>query len=371
MTLEAPHPDHWHSIWCPEKRAVEDAHQLGIFLRLHDTVDARDRHITAPPAPHRIEKDIARAVLIDHADAHAEDIAFFHLHRSARSVSHRLDEIHSRRFNARKRTRPPRPPEGAIAQANRRDDFSAAAMTTSEILGTSLVATSYAEFTAHCQQLARRGTFAVDLTNTHIVTLRKQDPAFREMTGRVDYFVPDSTPLVWCLNRKGAGMRDRVYGPAFMRYCIEHSPAPFTHYLLGGSPECVAKLRERFVAANPDIRIVGLRDGYFKAEDEHAILDEINRLSPDFVWVGLGTPKQQDWIHRHKLLIARGVIFADGFAFDVNAGLKKDAPQAMQRLGLTWLFRAASEPRRLVGRYFRYNSLFLYYLLKDALARRT
>lgn len=241
-------------------------------------------------------------------------------------------------------------------------------MRTLELLGTPLLATNYAEFTAHSQELSRRGgTYAVDLTNTHIVTLRRQDAAFREVTSRFDYFVPDSTPLIWCLNRKGAGLRDRVYGPVFMRYCLEHSPAPFTHYLLGGSAECVEKLRERFVSANPDIRIVGTHDGYFKAQDEPAILAEINRLSPDFIWVGLGTPKQQEWIHRHKTAIARGVIFAVGFAFDVNAGMKKDAPQIMQRLGLTWLFRALSEPRRLLTRYLRYNTLFLFYLLTDGL----
>jgi N-acetylglucosaminyldiphosphoundecaprenol N-acetyl-beta-D-mannosaminyltransferase len=246
--------------------------------------------------------------------------------------------------------------------------FRARSMRTYELLSTPLLATSYSEFTEHCHELARRrGTYAVDLTNTHIVTLRRQNPRFREITSRFDYFVPDSTPLIWCLNRKGAGLRDRVYGPVFMRYCIEHSPAPFTHYLLGGSAECVQRLTTRFGA---DAQIVGRRDGYFRAEDEPAIAAEINRLSPDFIWVGLGTPKQQEWIHRQKSAISRGVIFAVGFAFDVNAGMKKDAPAVMQRLGLTWLFRALSEPRRLLTRYLRYNSLFLYYLAKDALAAR-
>ncbi|MFL6529329.1 MAG: WecB/TagA/CpsF family glycosyltransferase, partial [Chthoniobacterales bacterium] len=107
---------------------------------------------------------------------------------------------------------------------------------------------------------------------------------------------------------------------------------------------------------------------YFQAADEAAILTEINRLSPDFIWVGLGTPKQQDWIHRHKALIKRGVLFAIGFGFDVNAGIKKDAPSWMQRLGLTWLFRALSEPRRLLRRYVRYNARFIYYVAKEALA---
>ena len=97
---------------------------------------------------------------------------------------------------------------------------------------------------------------------------------------------------------------------------------------------------------------------------------EINRLSPDFVWVGFGTPKQQAWVKQHKHLLQRGVILTVGFAFDVNAGMKPDAPLWMQRLGLTWLFRLASEPRRLGARYLRNNFLFLWYLVTDGIKER-
>ena len=240
-----------------------------------------------------------------------------------------------------------------------------------DLLGTPLQATSYAEFTAHCQELAKHDrTYAIDLTNTQIVTMRRHEPSFREITSRFDYFIPDATPLIWCLNRQGAALRDRVYGPKFMAHCVINSPTPFTHYLLGGSRECVEKLKARFIGENPAVQIVGARDGYFRIDDEPEILDEINRLSPDFIWVGLGTPKQQDWIHRHKAQIRRGVLFAVGFAFDVNAGTKKDAPAWMQRRGLTWLFRAITEPRRLLLRYVRYNSLFIFYLLRDGVLFR-
>ena len=241
-------------------------------------------------------------------------------------------------------------------------------MRTFNLLGTPLLATTYEQLTAHSQELARRsGTCAIDLTNTHIVTLRRQDARFREITSRFDHFVPDGMPLIWCLNARGAGLRDRVYGPTFMRRCIAASPAPWSHYLLGGSAECVAALQQKFAALHPPAQIIGARDGYFSPNDEAEIVAEINRLSPDFIWIGLGTPKQQDWIYRHKAAIRRGVVFAVGFAFDVNAGLKKDAPQWMQRAGLTWAFRACSEPRRLLTRYVRFNLLFLYYLAKDAL----
>jgi N-acetylglucosaminyldiphosphoundecaprenol N-acetyl-beta-D-mannosaminyltransferase len=239
-----------------------------------------------------------------------------------------------------------------------------------DILGTALAATTYAELTAECQKLARTDRpWAIDLTNTQIVTMRRHEPAFRELTSRFDFFVPDGMPLIWSLNRRGANLTDRVYGPKFMRHCVVHSPAPFSHYFLGGSPACLEALQKRLTAEQPELNIVGSRHGYFHAEEEAAIVDEINTLSPDFIWIGLGTPKQQAWVHQYKVSIHRGVILAVGFAFDVNAGTKPDAPEWMQRRGLTWLFRTLSEPRRLASRYLRYNSLFLFYLLKDGLGK--
>jgi N-acetylglucosaminyldiphosphoundecaprenol N-acetyl-beta-D-mannosaminyltransferase len=178
---------------------------------------------------------------------------------------------------------------------------------------------------------------------------------------------------VWCLNRVGVGLRDRVYGPTFMRKYLTGAPGAFTHYLLGGSAECGAKLREKFRAVNSNLRFVGgfhgkcNLDGSLEGSADEEVVQEINRLSPDFIWVGFGTPKQQTWVKRHKHLIRRGVILTVGFAFDVNAGMKPDAPRWMQRLGLTWVFRLLSEPRRLGPRYLRYNTLFLYYLMRDGL----
>ncbi|HAV60887.1 MAG TPA: glycosyltransferase [Verrucomicrobiales bacterium] len=240
-------------------------------------------------------------------------------------------------------------------------------MKTIHLLGTPLLATSHDELIAHCQNWAQsNGAIAVDFTNTHIVTLRRADAAFRQDTEAMDYFVPDSMPLKWCLNLRGARMKDRLYGPDFMRRCVVASPAPVTHYLLGGSGECLHRLEANLRAQQPNLLILGRHHGYFGESDSPEIVGEINRLSPDFIWVGLGTPKQQAWIRRWKSGIHRGVLFAVGFAFDANAGTKKDSPRWMQRAGLGWLYRLLAEPTRLGPRYLKYNSLFLWYLLADA-----
>lgn len=206
--------------------------------------------------------------------------------------------------------------------------------------------------------------------------MRRHEPRFRELTDEYDGFAPDGMPLVWCLNRAGANLRDRVYGPTFMREFLTKVPVEFTHYLLGGSEACGAKLREVFGKLNPGPRFVGAfhgkcsADGLLEGAAEQEVMEEINRLSPDFIWVGFGTPKQQAWVKRHKQVIQRGVILTVGFAFDVNAGMKGDAPLWMQRFGLTWVYRLGSEPRRLASRYFKYNLLFLFYLVWDGLRGR-
>jgi N-acetylglucosaminyldiphosphoundecaprenol N-acetyl-beta-D-mannosaminyltransferase len=243
------------------------------------------------------------------------------------------------------------------------------------VLGTPLTVTDYAGGFAECQRLAAFGhSVAVEFANTQIVTMRRHQPEFRETSQAFDAFIPDATPLMWCLNHQGAGLRDRVYGPTFMRYALEHSPATLTHYLLGGSETAGAELARRFGALNPNLKIVGAHHGKCSAagalEENERVVAEINALSPDFIWVGLGAPKQERWIFRNKARLNRGVVLAVGQAFDVNAGLRTDAPAWMQRLGLTWLFRLASEPRRLLGRYVRYNSLFLFYLAWDGLRGR-
>ncbi|MBC8001993.1 MAG: WecB/TagA/CpsF family glycosyltransferase [Opitutaceae bacterium] len=244
------------------------------------------------------------------------------------------------------------------------------------LLGTPLQLTTHADWFARCRQLAiEQRVTAVEFTNTQIVTMRRHEPWFRGVTGSFDYFVPDATPLLWCLNWHGARLVDRVYGPAFFKHCLLHSPGGLRHYFIGGSEQCGLELRRLFQIANPSLQIVGSFHGRVDSngrilEGDRALIDEINRLSPDFIWVGLGAPKQENWVHHYKTGIGRGVILSVGQAFDVNAGLRRDAPAWMQRIGLTWLFRLISEPRRLIGRYVRYNSLFLFYAVWDGLCGR-
>lgn len=237
------------------------------------------------------------------------------------------------------------------------------------VLGTLLDVTTYAQLAEDCRRAATQpGTLTIEFANTQVVTMRRTDPAFQNTSVVFDRFVPDGMPLVWCMNRHGAALSDRVYGPTFFRYLMEQNNG-LRHYLLGGSERTGTLLRSVVQHGNSKVSIVGSYHGICSADgtlEDASVIDEINRLSPDCIWVGLGTPKQQAWVSRYRAQIKRGVILSVGFAFDVNAGTKKDAPMWMQRRGLTWLFRLVTEPRRLGPRYLRYNTLFVWLFLRES-----
>jgi N-acetylglucosaminyldiphosphoundecaprenol N-acetyl-beta-D-mannosaminyltransferase len=245
-------------------------------------------------------------------------------------------------------------------------------LTNVPVLGTQLLATSYEALSEQLlESLAKPSPLAVDFANTHVLTMRRHETPFGRLAACMDLVIPDGMPLVWAMNARGAGLRDRVYGPTFTRRFLASCPGDKTHYLVGGSEECGRRFRERMLALNPSLNFIGGYHGRCSLDGllDHqvVVLAEIVEKRPDFIWVGLGTPKQYGWIARIKPLLDHGVLLAVGFAFDVNAGMKTDAPLWMQRLGLTWLYRMASEPRRLITRYLKWNVLFLAYLAAESL----
>ena len=228
-----------------------------------------------------------------------------------------------------------------------------------------------AAISAACHDPNRQQPISVDFTNVHIVTLRAHDPTFHEYTSSVDWFVSDSQILSWSLTCLGGRGHARVYGPDFLALFFESGEKGLRHAFLGGSQECLDLLCTKVRALQPEARIAATHHGYFKPQDEAAIIDRINQSNADILWVGLGTPKQQQWIHNHKSQLNVAAILAVGFAFDVNAGTKQDAPAWLGPLGLTWLHRLISEPRRLWKRYLIYNTLYVLKFLRQVITGRT
>lgn len=221
-----------------------------------------------------------------------------------------------------------------------------------------------------CQDPHRRDPISVDFTNVHIVTLRAQDPKFFEQTSSVDWFVSDSQVLSWSISCLGGRDHSRVYGPDFLAHFFESGEKGLRHAFLGGSEECLELLCDKVRELQPEACIAATHHGYFKPQDEAAIIQKINQSNADILWVGLGTPKQQHWIHQYKSQLNVAAILAVGFAFDVNAGTKRDAPAWLGPLGLTWLHRLVSEPRRLWKRYLVYNTLYILKFLRQIITGR-
>ena len=215
--------------------------------------------------------------------------------------------------------------------------------------------------------------FAVEAANTHVAALARSDEAFGETMARFDLIVPDGMPLVWSLNAAlppADRLKDRVYGPTLMLETLRATDGQpeFRHFLFGGKESTLTKLRSVFAERFPGVSIVGAYSppfGEWPDDEFDRICTRIRESGANLIWVGLGCPKQEHWIARHKDRLPPGVYFGIGAAFAFHAGEVKQAPPSLQKLGLEWLFRLITEPRRLLKRYLTYNSLFLYHLVRD------
>lgn len=245
-------------------------------------------------------------------------------------------------------------------------------METREVIGLPVVASDYAGVAAWCLEKARTGTraYAVAAANVHLTTLARHDPAFAASMARFDLVCPDGMPLVWVVNQALPSERrltGRVYGPTLMLKVIEAAGPGSRHFLLGGTPGLLERLGEVLAGRFPGVAFDGYAPpfGEWPEDEFERIRARILASGARFVWVGLGCPKQENWIAQHKEALPAAVYFGVGAAFAFHAGAVAQAPATIQRLGLEWAWRLAREPRRLWRRYLVYNSLFIWYLLRD------
>lgn len=118
-------------------------------------------------------------------------------------------------------------------------------------------------------------------------------------------------------------------------------------FLLGAAPGVADKAAEKLQEQIPGLEIAGCQDGYFKPEEEPAVIARIAAARPGALFVALGIPRQEKWLRAHLEELNVPVCIGIGGSFDVISGLKKRAPRWMQRTGLEWLWRVAKEPSRL------------------------
>jgi N-acetylglucosaminyldiphosphoundecaprenol N-acetyl-beta-D-mannosaminyltransferase len=217
--------------------------------------------------------------------------------------------------------------------------------------------------------VARRERGYVCVTGVHGVMESQRDELLRQIHNRAPLVVPDGMPLVWLCRRAGYRQVDRVYGPELMLQCCEHARGAGGHFFYGGHPGVAERLAERLESRFPGLKVAGTYSPPFRALSEfesQEIIRLINEADPDYVWVGLSTPKQEHWMAANRAALRAPALIGVGAAFDFNAGLKRQAPRWMQRAGLEWLFRLLSEPRRLWRRYLINNPTFVWRVFLQA-----
>ncbi len=213
----------------------------------------------------------------------------------------------------------------------------------------------------------------VAVTGMHGVSEAQNDPAFKIALEQADLVVPDGMPLVWLGRLRGLGMlKRRVYGPELMETFCRQTGGKYRHFFYGGAPG-VADQLARVEQQRYGIQIAGTYCPPFRPltpEEELEIQSLIHQASPDVLWIGLSTPKQEMWMHRYRGKLDVPVMLGVGAAFDLNTGRLRQAPGWMRENGLEWLFRLWAEPRRLWRRYIVNGSGFLWRVLLELLGFR-
>jgi N-acetylglucosaminyldiphosphoundecaprenol N-acetyl-beta-D-mannosaminyltransferase len=231
------------------------------------------------------------------------------------------------------------------------------------MLGVNVAVSSYDDVVNTCTAWAGAGeSHSVFFANVHMLMEAYDKPAFRTRLNTADMINPDGMPLVWALHALRQRDARRVYGPdatEALLHAAHNSQIDIGFY--GGTATTLAKLLNNVRSCYPGIRIVFAMSPPFrlvsKTEDE-SIVKQIVDSGAQFLFVGLGCPKQEDWIIDHMGRIP-AVMLGVGAAFDFLAGSKPQAPRWMMRNGLEWVFRFFSEPRRLAGRYLKHNPRFV------------
>jgi N-acetylglucosaminyldiphosphoundecaprenol N-acetyl-beta-D-mannosaminyltransferase len=200
--------------------------------------------------------------------------------------------------------------------------------------------------------------------DVHGVIESQRDPELLRIHNESGLTLPDGMPMVWAGRFAGAQGMARVYGPDFMlAVCKLAAERGWASFFYGGAPGVPELLARRLGARFPGLRVAGTHSPPYRPLTEREdveVVDQVNSSGAELVWVGLSTPKQERWMAAHVDRLEPPVVLVGvGAAFDLHAGLKRDAPNWMRPLGLHWLYRLAREPRRLSRRYLANNPRFV------------
>ena len=202
------------------------------------------------------------------------------------------------------------------------------------------------------------------VSNVHTTVMAYDNKDYLKVQNSSVLSIPDGGPLSSVGRKRGFPEMKRTTGPDLLDEILKISVKNnYKHYFYGSTDETLYKLKSVIKDKYGDVNVVGMFSPPFRKlteEEDKEIIDKINNTKPDFVWVGLGAPKQENWMYDHKGKID-GLMIGVGAAFDYLAGNIKRAPKWMQKLNLEWLYRLLQDPVRLFTRYLYTNVKFIIY----------
>lgn len=205
------------------------------------------------------------------------------------------------------------------------------------------------------------------------LTVRSLEDAFlREFYHTVPRWIfVDGRGLLYSGFFLGTRFKEMVGGPGIYYEMLTRGEAKgHRFFFLGGTQDVLQKAVASVKKRHPQIRIVGQRNGYFDTTDEAEIVEAINNSGCDILFLGISTPKREQFVQRNKSRFGEVVCIAVGGVFDNEAGIAKYAPKAISLIGCEWLYRIFQEPSRLARRYFYTHPRFLLYFIRELLSKR-
>lgn len=235
---------------------------------------------------------------------------------------------------------------------------------TSDILGVRVAVTDMEKTVAlvESQLEAWRGEY-ICVANVHTTVTASEDEAYLKVQNGAVMVLPDGGPLSAYSRRHDFEEARRVTGPDLMLRLLAVSPAKgYRHFFYGSTEETLELMKRRLAVDYPGLQVCGMVSPPFRAltpEEDAEIVRQINEAKPDFIWVGLGAPKQEIWMNQHQGRVT-GLMIGVGAGFDYYAGNIRRAPMWMQKCSLEWLYRLLQDPKRLFKRYFYTNTKFIW-----------
>ncbi|MER5859669.1 WecB/TagA/CpsF family glycosyltransferase [Streptomyces sp. NPDC059688] len=192
-----------------------------------------------------------------------------------------------------------------------------------------------------------------------LVNMRRDQRLARAVAG-CDLVLADGQAVVWAGRVLRAPLPERVAGiDLFLRLLGEAESAGMSVYFLGAKQDVLERMLLRVADRFPDLKVAGSRNGYFDDSEQESIADGIARSGAHMLFLGMTSPKKEIFTAAHGERTGARIVHGVGGSFDILAGVTKRAPEAWQRWGMEWLYRALQEPRRLGRRYVTTNAAFL------------